>query len=244
MSERNQFDAFLRMDYRGEKGFLGRQPISIGDFVHNDNGTLGNMPVVASGKVGLAFASTTQLCLQWDDTADATQAAVLGLAVPSDFRRDSGITGERSALFLVARVRKLDGTGSATDNTDLALNATMAWHNPSITDAGVESDGDTAMNALTTTAVFTDLAGSAVLPAKAAAGSEEKFRTFIADLSAGMSSAQLAALRQGAALTISLAPNETVGTDLYIEACGFELLYSRHMTPVERFLRDRALRSA
>ncbi len=34
------------------------------------------------------------------------------------------------------------------------------------------------------------------------------------------------------------------GTDLYIEACGFELLYSRHMTPVERFLRDRALRSA
>ena len=57
MSGRNQFDAFLRMDYRGEKGFLGRQPISIGDFVHNDNGTLGNMPVVASGKVGLAFAS-------------------------------------------------------------------------------------------------------------------------------------------------------------------------------------------
>ena len=126
----------------------------------------------------------------------------------------------------------------------LKLNVTASWQNPSITDAGVESDGDAALNTLTSTVTFTDLAGTATLPAKAASTAEEKFRTMIADISGGMSTAQLQALRPGASITISIAPNEAVGTDLYIEVTSVSLHYSGHLTPTASWLRAKALRGA
>lgn len=242
-TDRNQFDAWARNQYRAEKGYLGSVPISVGQFSHDDGGTLKQLAAVAGGKVGLAYASSGLLCLQWDDTSDANQKALLDIAVPYDFRQDTGVTGERSALLLAARIRKLDGTGSATENATLKLNVTASWHNPTITDAGVESDGDTALNTLTTVA-FTDLAASTLLPTKAASTAEEKFRTFIADISSGMTTAQLQALRAGASMTISLAPSASPGTDLYIEVCGISLLYSRHLVPTASHLRARALRSS
>lgn len=244
MSERNQFDAWARNQYRGEKGYLRSLPLACGQFIHDDGGTLKQLTAVAGGKVGFAYASSGLLCLQWDDTADDAQKAVVNLAVPADYRVDAGVTGERSALLLVARVRKLDGTGSATDNTDLKLNVTASWQNPAITDAGVETDGDAALNTLASTVSFTDLAGTATLPAKAASTAEEEFRTLIADISGGMSSAQLLALKPGASITISIAPNEAVGTGLYIEVTSLSLHYSGHLTPTESWLRAKALRSS
>ena len=244
MSERNQFDAWARLQYRAEKGFLGSMPISVGHFHHDDAGTLKQLTTVADTKVGLAYAASNLLCLQWDDNAAATQKAIVDIAVPYDFRQDTGVTGERSALLLAARIRKLDGTGAAVENATLKLNVSASWHNPSITDAGVESDGDTSINTLSAAVPFTDLAASTVLPTKAVAASEEKFRTFIADISSGMTTAQLQALRPGAAMTISLAPSGAPGTDLYIEVCGITLLYSRHLVPTASHLRARALRSS
>lgn len=243
MPERNQFDSWVRNQYRPEKGFLGHLPISVSQFTHDDAGTLKQLAAVAGGKVGLAYASSGLLCLNWDATADANQKALLDIAVPHDFRTDTGVTGERSSLQLVARVRKLDTTGSATENSTLKLNVAASWQNPSITDAGVESDGDTALNTLTTTVSFTDLAGTSTLPAKAASTAEEKFRTLVADISGGMSTAQLEALKAGASMTLSIAPSAAVGANLNVEVTAVALVYSRHLTPAAKWTRDKSLRA-
>lgn len=239
----NQFDTWVRSHYKGDIGFTGAMELPAGSWLHDDGGTIKQFAAVASGKVGLAYASSGLLCMNWDDTADANQKAIRDVRIPLDYRSDTGKTGEHSALLLVMGVRKLDTTGSASDNDDLKLTVAASWHNPAITDAGSESDGDTAINTLASAVNPTTLAGSALLPTDAAATAEEAFRIMVADISAGMTAAQLKALVPGAAMTLALAPSEAVGTDLAIEVVSPVLIYTRHLQPSTRYFRDASLRA-
>lgn len=243
MSIGNQFDSWARNHYVGDIGYTGLAELPVGSWIHDDGGTLKQLAAVASGKVGLAYASSGLLCLNWDDTADANQKVVRDWTVPLDYRSDTGKTGERSAILLVLRVRKLDSTGSASDNDDLKLAVTASWHNPAVTNSGSESDGDTAINTLASSVNPETLAGSSLIPTDAAATAEESFRYMVADITEGMTAAQLKALVPGASLTLGIGPNEAIGTDLALEVVSPCVIYTRHLQPSNRYFRDASIRA-
>ena len=236
----NQFDPYATQHYTPDDGYFHSAALPLNSWIWNDNGTLKAQAIAAGGTVGFAYASTSLVCVKWGATADATQKLGRNVTVPQDYRRDVGRTGKKSQLIVRFKVRKLDA-GGATDNTDLALLCQCAMHNPAITDAGVESDGDTSVGTLSTVATAATLAGALVLPAMAVAASEEKFRVMQFNLSNAMSATQLAALVPGASLTLSIYPNEAVGTSLAVEVMDIELIYSGHLVPANKALKQSTL---
>ena len=242
----NEFDAFAKFGYVPTEGFYGRERIDLMSCLWDDNGTLKALAISTSGTVGFKYVTggtgltDDMVGLVWNATADNTDVLVKDWAVPQDFKPDSGQTGHRSRLVARIRVRKLDTTGSASDNADLALSMQASWHNPAFSQStGIEGDGDTAINVLATAATAKRLdstgAVSSVIPADVAADSEAGFRTMYVDIGAAMTDAQLMALKPGAAMTLKLYPNEAIGADLALELVDWEMVYTRHLVPVDKF---------
>lgn len=247
----NQFDSWAMFDYICGEGFLGSRPMPIMAGLWNDSGALKVLAVSGAGTVGFSFftgAVTNGLVgLVWNATADNTDAWVQTFSMPNDFKRDGGAAGRHTGLILRFPIRKLDTTGGAAENATLQMKADIAFHSPSISDSGVESDGETAFNQVTGIVAKTmadwiagTAAASCFVPAKAVAAAEEAFRYMYVDVTAALSAAQLASLRAGAKVTIQLYPSAAVGTALALEVGEPELLYSRHFQPENKHLRGLA----
>lgn len=238
----NEYDSWAKNHYVPGDGFYGRERLSLMSWLWDDNGTLKALAISASGTVGFKYIAggsgltDDMLGLVWDAAADSTDVLVRDWAVPHDYKRDTGRTGERSKIIVRAKVRKLDTTGSASDNADLELNCQASWHNSSFNSNGVESDGDAAINVLASALEMRlyDGSSTAVLPTDAAADSEAAFRWLSFDVTAGMTSAQLAALLPGTPMTFKLFPNEAIGTDLNLELMDVEVVYTRHLLPADK----------
>jgi len=178
--------------------------------------TLGAGTTIAAagaGIVGRAAAATSLGCIQWDDTADASDIVRLDWTLPGQFKsaQRAGIR-QSPMLKLLVKARVLDGTGSATANANLALDAQLFFHNAA----------ETALQTLS--AVVTNVVGAADY----AAAAEEGFAWYEYDLYAGMSAAQKLLALPMTTMQILLNPNETVGTNLYIEVIGTVIRYRRH----------------
>lgn len=240
--DRNMFDAFAQFDYTPGMGYFGREPLPIMAGVWDDNGTLKALAIGGAGTVGFKYlAGDTGLTddivgLVWGATADSADSWVYPWTVPQDYKRSSLTAGSKSAIIARARVRKLD-LGGATDNSDLEFQCMASWHSPALS-AGVEADGDAAFNVLSAVVKGKTYAGATVVPAMAVAASEQAFRYMYWDIGAAMTDAQLAALKPGACMTIKLFPHEAVGTSQNLEVCDVEVLYTRHLVPEDKMLRQ------
>lgn len=175
--------------------------------------------------VGYAAVETNLMALRWDPGADASDQIRLDWCLPGQFKiQTGGGEGQHGQPKLILRVkcRVLDNTGSATANTDLAFSLQCFWH----------KDGATSLSTLAT-------AVSAVIGATDyIAAVEEGFVWFDLDITGAMTAAQLAAIDGSESITMVLGPNETVGTNLYIDLIATKIKYLRHAS-----LRPKSLRA-
>lgn len=228
------FDSWAQDMYEAGAGFPKCLPIDLSSWCLT---TGAPMPATGAGVVGYGAIASTLNGLIWDDTAAETDIIRWRGLVPADYHRSPEAFGEKNTIVLAVYARKLDTTGSATDNADLALVATPYWHSPSYTAAGVAGSGDTAIKTVNT-------AISNTLTVDAAAATEEAFRWYEFDLlknanftTAAIGSAARLALKPRSPLQILLNPQEAVGTDLAIEVLATELWYVANLTIPEQFNR-------
>lgn len=204
-------ESVLRSAVKTERGVWKDIPLPLAAWTLNTGVVLA---AVGAGIVGnataVAAAPSNLACIQWDDTADASDIIRTSIVLPPDFRAQ--ISAKAPNLILYVRARVLDGTGSATANTDLALQAQCFWH----------KTGDTALSTLAAVVANTIGATDYV------AADEEGFVLYKFDLTAAMSAAQLALLGPLDTFQIQLFPQEAVGTNLYIEMIGSFLVYEGH----------------
>jgi hypothetical protein len=250
----NEFDAWVMNKYApgSPSGFYRRERFDLMSFIWDDNGTLKALAASTTGTVGFKYvtggtnATDKIMGLVWNASADQTDILVKDWALPTTWKKDGGAAGSRSKIILAAKVRKLDASGSASDNADLALLAQASWHNSNLSASeNTESDGDSTINNLGTLATpvpvtFETLAGAAVIPTDAVADSEAAFRWMFADITAGMTAAQLAALKPGATMTFKIYPNEAIGTNLALEVVEIAVICLEHLVPQNRFEKNRA----
>jgi hypothetical protein len=205
------------------EGVMVEQPIPLGSWKLAAGTTIA---AAGAGIVGVGAIMTSYNGLIWDPAADTGDAVICDWCTPGDFR---GIGGSEKypsksdgpQLQLLVLARKLDKTGSATDNTDLRLTGDMLWlySNPDET-LGARG-GDTALNSLTTKA-------TALLDAKAAATTEEAFHWYALDIGARLE-AESKTLKPYSAVQIALSVDDTVGTNLAVEVIATAIRYRRHL---------------
>lgn len=182
-----------------------------------------------AGIVGAGAIMTSFIGLIWNATATTTDFMYLTGSTPGNFRQPSSAnkvpgTSNWSEFQLQLMARKLDTSGSATDNADLAMTATMNWLYSDPNDAS--SPGDTALNSLTTPASF-------ILDAQSVAAAEEGFKWYTLDLGARLQ-AESKSLKPNSAFQILISVNEAVGTAQAIEIIGARLRYRVHPAFVNR----------
>lgn len=200
-------ESVLRNASKTERGVWKTMHLPLNSWTLNTGVTLA---AVGAGIVGAANAATSLACIQWDDTADASDIIRTSIVIPPDFRAQ--ISAATPKLVLYVRARVLDGTGSATANTDLALQAQCFWH----------KTADTALSTLSAT--VSNIIGATDYTA----ATEEGFILYKFDLTGAMSAAQLALISALDTFQIQLYPDQAVGTDLYIEVVGTFLVYEGH----------------
>ncbi len=182
-----------------------------------------------AGIVGAGAIMTSFIGLIWNATATTTDFMYLTRSTPGNFREPSSAnripgTSHWSEFQLQVLARKLDTTGSATENATLAMNATMNWL---YSDPNDNTDpGDTALNSLTTPA-------AALLDAKYGAAAEEGFKWYTFDLGARLQ-AESKRLRPNSAFQIIMSVSAAVGAALAIEMIGARLRYRVHAAMVNR----------
>jgi len=135
------------------------------------------LAAVGAGSAGNANAATNLACIQWDDTADQTDIIRCSIVLPPDFR--TSIDGNSPKIVLYVKARVLDGTGSATANTNLALQADAYWHKTGDADLSTHS------------AVVSNVIGAVDYTAS----QENGFALYKFDLTTNMSAAQLLSRR-------------------------------------------------
>lgn len=166
----------------------------------------------ADGAVGREAVATSLNGIIWDDTADASDTVRLDWVLPGQFKSLASNKNDTPVLKLRVKARVRDTTGSATANTDLALTAQVFFH-------GV---GETSLSTLS--AAVSKVVG-AVDYADAA---EEGFAIYEFDLYGAMTAAQKLSLAPEDTFQIILAPNEAVGTALYLEVISTLLRIKEH----------------
>lgn len=218
------FETWLKSAFQPQDGYFKDRMISLGEWFLNTGATL-----PASGNVSRQASATNLFALVWGPSSAASDTAVWSGAVPFDFKPSVSTTGDRSAIILRVKARVVD-SGANPANTDLAIRLTGHIHNSTFSAAGVESDGDTSLVALT--------AQDATLTADVAATSEEASRWYSLSITSALTAAQLAALTPGATLVLRLGPNKAPGTGLSIEVQETVLIYRGHASTPFRWLRD------
>jgi hypothetical protein len=221
----NQFDEWARNHYIPTAGYPKCVPIPYSQWVLG----AGTPPVAAAGNiVGVGAIATSLVGHIWDSGADAADTLLLPWTLPSDFYRGTQLSGHLAGLILRVKARKRDADGTNT-TSGLKLQLDAYWHNSAITDAGVETDGDTSLGHLGT------VISSSALPAPVLAGAEEGFRWYDFDICGAMTAAQRAALKPRATMQLILGPSTTVGGNDFIEAVGYEIIYRGELTPHTRY---------
>lgn len=252
MQSWNEFDAGMRTHYQAERGFYGREALPTQTWLWNDNGTLKAQAIGTTGTVGFKLISdgtttTGMIGLEWEATADNTDVIQRNWSIPDTYARSFERTGMRGRIMLRARVRKLDTTGSATENGTLQLKADVAYHCPTLNlKTGAESDGDALFTAITGV-VFKTIAdhdnntadATSYIPAKAAAANPAGFRWMEADISAALTSAQMAALVAAGTMGLKVYPSAAIGTALALQITDLEMVFTENAQPANH--RNKAL---
>lgn len=218
----NNYGHMKRNEILPDIGWPRCLPIPLNAFTLTDGAALG---AISSNALGLVVKNS-QLVMRFAAAATTTDIAKLSIPLPSDYAKYvNDNPGYRTRPVLAVRAKKTDVTGSATDNDNLALTMNVAWNNPVFT-SSAESDGDTATNTMAT-AVSNEL--DDIVAADGADANPENTRLYLfkfaGNTTGGMTAAQIRALQPGASMTISLAPHETVGSNLAIDVYSVELWY-------------------
>lgn len=231
-------DDFFNMDYTPGRGSFQREPLPLLSGVWNDNGTLKAWAASTTGTVGFALLTTTQVGMRWEATADQTDRWQYPWQVPPTYRRDTGANTARSSLVVRVKARKVDISGSATDNTDLALTLQAYFHSGAMSNDGVQTAGDTSVAPLgaAISNTLNALAASDDLDAD-----PENYRIYTFDVGAAMTDAQRAALKADASLTFSLAPNEAPGTGIAIDVLWADVIFTGHEQPANTYVKSQGL---
>lgn len=194
-------------------------------------------PFIATttGIVGAGATNTNMLGLVWNATADTGDIASLNIPLPGNFRSVDGVnfiprTAHWSEFQLQVFARKLDITGSATENATLALTGDMYWQN---TDPNVATNpSDTSDNHLTTPA-------SALLSPKTFS-QVSTYAWYTLDIGARIQ-AESKILRKHAACQINLSVSAAVGTALAVEVRATRLRFRTHVALTNRSDRFRTM---
>jgi hypothetical protein len=185
-------------------GFPHTENIRLADWILSGSGAAilhGQLIAAGANIVGVKALETGTadiLGICWDAAATTTDGIKFVGGLPADFNED------RDELWLSVWVRKHDTTGSATENADLALTATLKHFCSGSAEATAEtavSETLAAKSALTTYAAFVryDFCWSGQ------------------------------GLKANGAFEIELAPQEAVGTALEIHMLpNSQLRYNRH----------------
>lgn len=230
----NTFDS-TRNNAEAARGFMHEEKI------HRPDWTLaagGPLVAATTNIVGFKATMTSGMAMVWDAGADASDIVSLDTGVPGDFvqiggsgddgfppgRYPSDTDGPQLQLLVLAR--KLDTTGSASDNADLALTGDLVWHHSDPNEGTGDRGGDPAINTLTTKA-------SALLDAMAAATVEEAYHWYVLDLGARLE-AETKVLKPYSYIRINLSVDDTVGTALNVEVTWTILRYRRHSALANR----------
>lgn len=167
------------------------------------------MPARADGGVGIEAADlgTSQ---PFDTLTWDDTADASDLAV-FQFTLPGQFNRNVDKIKLYTRVRKFDTTGSATDNPDLALNAVLRHSAPG------------------SSAAIDETAISKVLPVKTTSAADSAWSTQLYEWSGE-------GLKPFSRCKIILAPNEAVGTALYVQLLDSLLKFNRHPSYSDRSL--------
>ena len=192
------FESFVQQT-EPNAGFAKAMPLFAGQFV------------IVTDEGDLSFAATETgtndlYAFRWNNTGTTDDILVLSGAVPMDY---DPLVDKLQFLY---RVRKLDTTGLATDNTDLAITHSMIV---------LDSD-DTAPRSVTIS--------NHTLAAKATDDDLDAFELVTIDLSGN-------GLHPGDPFSLALSVNEAVGTALRVDMLGHEFRYMANAS-----LNDRSLR--
>jgi len=184
------------------------------------------IPNTGSNLVIKAATATNMDVLAWSGTAAAaTQRVTRTFALPCTFKPGFDRVGDRPRIQIVVRARAYASVPGGQ-----AIQCDAWWQNPNIADPTlVESDGDTALQTITTI--------DGTLTAAAAASNVEKFREITFDLTNAMTTAQRNALRPGATFRVVLGPKINLTTET-IEVASAVLRIVRHSAPWNTGLRS------
>lgn len=253
----------LQLEYADDYGLMRHQDIDLGRFRTGAGLTL---PATGAGIVGVGAIATNLSGIVWDAAADSGDTIRLPWTVPSDYRQDTGKTGERSAIILALRLRKIDIESNA-DNATLSMDTMAYWQNPAYSlpvqgtvptfmgnsttirarqalQYGIpEIDGSTAVQSLG--AVIPKVLTDETSIADVADSAVEKFRWIHYWITGepqpgatlGMTAAQRLALVPGAKMDLVVAPSATVGTGLNVQLLQARIFYTGHLTIREKLMR-------
>jgi hypothetical protein len=173
------------------------------DFVTIAGATL----AAATTGIGIAQDNSASWMLHAGGAVDQTSGFEASIAVPGNFFR--GEFGRRPQVRVGLTMRKVDLTGSATENADLSVKAELFVQ--ALADASLTSVGST----------------TTVLPAKTALAAAGSMLSYSADLLAATSAANLAKIVPGSLLVLRITVNEAVGTNLAVRIRNVRLQYLR-----------------
>ena len=161
----------------------------------------------ATTAIGRAQDNSGPWILHMGGAVDETVGFETSVTVPGNFFR--GEFGRRPQIRVGLTMRKIDLTGSATENDNLSVKAELFVQ--ALADASPTSVGST----------------TTVLPAKTALAAAGSMLSYSADLLASTSAANLAKIVPGSLLTLRISVNEAVGTNLAVRIRNVRLQYLR-----------------
>lgn len=194
------------------QGWADWLPLSLASFIARDASS-----GAATTGAGFALDNSVFVAGHLGGSVDATGGLEASCPVPPNmfFGEPSGLRPKVAARIAA---RKVDLTGSATENADLALVVTLL----------VKPVGEAALTSLGS-ASFT-------LPAKTAATATDAYLNYTTpDLLASTSAANLAKITPGATLFFRVGVQEAVGTNLAVRIQHFEAQYLRDIRVQDRF---------
>jgi hypothetical protein len=173
------------------------------DFVTLAGATL----AAATTGIGIAQDNSASWMLHMGGAVDQTSGFEASITVPGNFFR--GEFGRRPQVRVGLTMRKVDLTGSATENADLSVKAELFVQ--ALADASLTSVGST----------------TTVLPAKTALAAAGSMLSYSADLLASTSAANLAKIVPGSLLVLRITVNEAIGTNLVVRIRNVRLQFLR-----------------
>lgn len=189
-------------------GLNREQIFPFGVWMGNVAGTLGQL-AAATTSLGFSFDNNAIEVLRIGGAVTQTSFLWTTFAFQSHWRRNQ--RDRTPILDIAVRARKVDLTGSAAENADLALLAQLSF-------CPLGSNTYTAATAVSWT-----------LPAKTLAASPGTALDYTGSLLGGLTEAQLNTLVPGTLCKITLSTQELVGTDLAVLIQSVRVGVAQHL---------------